>query len=248
MGYSCVGLIGGTGLDDLTLFEGAMVRELETPYGTPSGPFQVGDLPPAGLGRQPGPRVVTIARHGPGQTIPPHKVNHRANLWGLKELGCETVLATSSTGSLRADLMPGSLVVPDDYICAYPGPTFFDDRAEHIIPVLDDGVRKALMAAARKLKEPVTGGIYIQTGGPRFETKAEVRLYAGIGDLVGMTMAHEATLAQELSLPYASLCRVDNLAHGLGTRELDLEDVMKMAGATGVRARKVMLKTATLLQ
>jgi len=248
MGYACIGLIGGTGLDRLTLFADARTERLETPHGEPSGPFQVGQLPPPSLGQQPGPMVVTIARHGREHTIPPHRVNHRANLWGLKELGCDAVLATSSVGALKGEIEPGTLVVPNDYLCTYPGPTFFDEEVHHIIPVLSRELRRSLVRAAKRLKEPVADeGVYVQTPGPRLETKAEVRWYAYGGDIVGMTMAHEAALAQELGLPYACLCRVDNAAHGLGSQELTMEEIFERAADTGSRAQKVLLRAAEML-
>lgn len=248
MNHSCIGLIGGTGLDRLTLFADARTERLETPHGSPSGPFQVGRLPPPSLGRQPGPLVVTLPRHGPEHTIPPHRVNHRANLWGLKELGCDCVLATSSVGSLKAELEPGIMLVVDDYLCTYPGPTFFDDEVRHTVPKLSRDLRRVLVRAARSLKEPVMDeGIYVQTPGPRLETRAEVRWYAYGGDVVGMTMAHEAALAQELGLPYACLCRVDNTAHGLGAKQLTVEEILERASETGARAQRVLVRAAEMV-
>ena len=158
------------------------------------------------------------------------------------------MLATSSVGGLKVELKPGTLVVPEDHLCTYPGPTFFDEEVIHIVPALTSDLRRTLVRAARKLKEPIVDqGVYVQTAGPRLETKAEVRWYAYGGDIVGMTMAHEAALAQELGLPYACLCRVDNAAHGLGAQELTMEEIFERAKDTGGRAQRVLLKAAEML-
>jgi 5'-methylthioadenosine phosphorylase len=173
--------------------------------------------------------VAFIPRHGedPRRHILPHLINHQANLAALRELGVREVLGVNSTGSLKRRLKPGMLVVPDDYLMPTPGPTAVQDKAVHIIPVLDAGIRQGCLEAARACDtEVIDGGIYWQTAGPRLETRAEIAMMSQFADLVGMTMASEAIVAQELGLSYASLCSVDNFAHGLEDKELTLEKIL----------------------
>jgi 5'-methylthioadenosine phosphorylase len=176
--------------------------------------------------------IVFLPRHGtdPGCHILPHRINHEANLTALKESGVREVVGVHSTGSLKRHRQPGMLVVPDDYILLGAGPTVIRNQATHIVPVLSAEVRRKLLAAARDCGiNCVDGGIYWQTHGPRFETCAEIAMISQFADLVGMTMAGEAALAQELSLPFASLCTVDNFAHGLVEQALTMETVIEYA-------------------
>jgi len=216
--HPVVGLIGGSGLRTPALLEDAVPKRLDTPYGPPS------DVPI--LGRHAGTRVVFLSRHGPDHRIPPHRVNHRANLWALKELGATAVLATASTGSLKKTIRPGSFVVPDDYVAFWTIPTYHDDEVVHSTPGLDGELRDALVAAAKASGTSVRSrGVYVQTAGPRLETPAEIRHFATLGDVVGMTMASEATLASELALPYAAVCSVDNFCNGIVDRPLTFDEI-----------------------
>jgi len=172
--------------------------------------------------------IVFIPRHGtdPHHHILPHLINHQANLQALKELGTAEVLGINSTGSLKQRLRPGMLVVPDDYLMPTPGPTAVREEAVHITPALNGEVRRKLLGAARECGvEAIDGGIYWQTAGPRLETRAEIAMMAQFADIVGMTMASEAIIAQELEMPYASLCSVDNFAHGIGDTQLSMEEI-----------------------
>lgn len=176
--------------------------------------------------------VAVIARHGtdPGAYILPHLIDHVSNLAALKALGVMEVLGVNSTGSLKKDIPPGTLAVPHDFIMLYPGPTSARAAAVHITPRLHGEVRERCLAAARACAIPVRdGGVYWQTPGPRLETKAEIAMMAAAADLVGMTMAAEAVVAGELGIPYASLCSVDNYAHGVGDEELTLEAIVAHA-------------------
>jgi 5'-methylthioadenosine phosphorylase len=173
--------------------------------------------------------VALIPRHGMDSRrhILPHLINHPANLAALKELGVREVLGVNSTGSLKRQLKPGMLVVPDDYLMPTPGPTAIREKAVHITPVLDPGVRRGWLEAAQECAvEVIDGGIYWQSAGPRLETRAEIAMMSQFADLVGMTMASEAIVAQELELPYASLCSVDNYAHGIGDKALTMEKIL----------------------
>ena len=172
--------------------------------------------------------VVFIPRHGidPHRNILPHNINHQANLQALKDLGMGEVIGINSTGSLKRRLTPGMLVVPDDYLMPTPGPTAVRDTPVHITPMLHAEVRRKLLEAARVCKVgAIDGGIYWQTAGPRLETRAEITMMAQFADLVGMTMASEAIIAQELDIPYASLCSVDNYAHGIGDTKVSMDEI-----------------------
>ena len=175
-----------------------------------------------------GENIVYIQRHGKNNTIPPHKINHRANIAALKELGVKTVIGINSVGSLRSKIRPGAMVIPEDYInfnCA----TFFDKEIKHITPGLNKELREKVINLAKKEKITTTNwGTYYQTRGPRLETKAEVSMLKGFAHLVGMTMASEATLAKETEMKYAAICSVDNYAHGIVKKALTDEQIMEM--------------------
>lgn len=176
--------------------------------------------------------LALIPRHGndPDHYILPHRINHAANLAALKALGVDAVIGVSSTGSLRETLEPGAVVIPDDFILLHGGPTVIDGKPVHITPALDQRMRQKLLAAARNAGVDCTdGGVYWQTQGPRLETRAEIRFMSRFADVVGMTMAAEAVVAQELGIPYASVCSVDNFAHGIVGEPLTMETVLRHA-------------------
>ena len=178
------------------------------------------------------PGIVFIPRHGldSRRHVLPHLINHAANLQALKHLGVEEVLGIHSTGSLKRHLKPGMLVIPNDYIMITPGPTTVREKATHIVPALSSRVRDKWLGAARSCGfDVVDGGIYWQTTGPRLETRAEIAMMSKFADLVGMTMAGEAITAQELGLSFASLCSVDNFAHGLADAELTQQAIQDHA-------------------
>jgi 5'-methylthioadenosine phosphorylase len=157
---------------------------------------------------------------------PPHTINHKANIKAFHHLGIENIIAVNSCGSLRPDLKPGTIIVPDDYIDLLDRYTFFEDEMQFTVPGFNRELRGLIMTIAKRCKiETLDGGIYWQTRGPRFETKAEIRLMARFADIVGMTMANEATLATELGLKYAAICTVDNYAHGIGDEQLTWKKV-----------------------
>lgn len=210
-------IIGGSGLSRLSSLDIQRREIIRTPYGEPSGPVIFGQLC-----NQP---VMFLARHGHGHTIPPHVVNYRANLWALRQAGASAVLSVASVGGIRADLVPGTLVVPNQIIDYTWGrvSTFFDrpDEPVHHIDFThpyDELLRaRILSAAARAGEHMLDGAVYAATQGPRLETAAEiVRLERDGADVVGMTGMPEAALARELNLPYAAINVVANYAAGRG--------------------------------
>lgn len=206
---------------------------VRTAYGFPSSPLR--------FIRAKGKTFVVLLRHGPDGSIPPHRVNHRANIEALCSVGVKWVIGVNSVGSLKKDVAPGSFLVPDDFFCPWSVLSFFEEKAVHVTPILDEVLRQNLIEACKKLGYPcIPRGIYVQTVGPRLETKAEVKFLSQIGDVVGMTMAHEATLAVEKGLRYASLCTVDNYAHGITEEPLREVDIRQMAKLNAEKVSRVL--------
>jgi 5'-methylthioadenosine phosphorylase len=168
-----------------------------------------------------------ICRHDAKGEVPPHRINHKANIFGFKKLGVKSIFGFNSCGSLKLKIKPGDFLIPHDYIDFDP-PTFFDKKASFITPEISEKLRKILIKIAKKLKLKFwPRGVYFNTKGPRLETKAEINLIKKFADAVGMTMAKEATLAKELNLEYASFCSVDNFAHGITSVPLFQEKIFK---------------------
>jgi len=186
--------------------------------------------------------IVFLPRHGMGDSIPPHRINHRANLSAFKELGVPRIIGVNSVGSLKPEIPPKTLIIPHDYINLWGIQTLFDHEISHITPGLNEDLRQLILSVAEKRKIEVTdGGIYIQTTGPRLETRAEIQLLRHSGDMVGMTMGNEATLAEELSIPYASICSVDNYCHGISETLLKAEEILRTARSTMERVESLVL-------
>lgn len=222
-------IIGGTGLTSLNGLEIAHREMVHTPYGEPSGPITHGELH--------GKRVIFLARHGYGHTIPPHRVNYRANIWALKHAGAERVTAVAAVGAIGDRLAPGGIAFPEQIIDYTWGRehTFYDEDVNHVdfTHPYDPEVRGHLVAAADDASLSATdGGCYGATQGPRLETAAEIRRMASDGcSMVGMTGMPEAVLARELDLPYATCAVVANWAAGLHGQKavsmVDIEDNLK---------------------
>lgn len=209
-------IIGGTGLTSLPGLEIDRREMVHTPFGEPSGPLTHGHLNEQ--------RVIFLARHGYGHTIPPHGINYRANIWAMQQAGATCVLAVAAVGGISAELAPGTLAVPDQIIDYTWGRanTFFEqdlDRVTHVdfTQPYDPPLRARLLAAAGECDVAmVDGGCYGATQGPRLETAAEIRRLRRDGcDMVGMTGMPEAVLARELELPYATCAVVANWAAGV---------------------------------
>lgn len=241
-------IIGGSGLARLSDLQVERREVVRTPYGDPSCALSFGTL--AGV------PIVFLARHGYGHTIAPHQINYRANLWALREVGAESVIAVSTVGGIREDFGPGTLVVPDQVIDYTWGrkSTFFegpDNPVTHIdfTHPYDETLRQALADAARTCGEPMAwGGTYGCTQGPRLESSAEVnRLQRDGCDLVGMTGMPEAALARELDLPYAVLAVVANHAAGRGeSREsISIQAMEGVLAQAMMRVRQVLVALLT---
>ena len=236
-------IIGGTGLTELTNLKITHRQVMRTPYGEPSGPLTFGTINQH--------EVMFIARHGYGHTIPPHEVNYRANLWALRDQGAKRVIAVASVGGIRADLTPGSLVVPDQIIDYTNGRafTFFDGREQSVTHIdftwpYSEVMRKMILDAAQRAGEACAAtGVYAAIQGQRLETAAEINRYERDGaDMVGMTGMPEASLARELGLDYAAIAVVVNHAAGRGTsaQAIPLDEIGAVAQPAMARVRKIL--------
>ena len=219
-------IIGGSGLTALEGLEITHRQMLYTPYGETSSPIIHGNYC--------GKTVVFLARHGARHTIPPHKINYRANIWCLKELGIKTVIAVAAVGSIHSDMRAQDLVIPHqliDYTWSREHTFFAEDLTQvtHIdfTQPYCDKLRNQLLTAAQQVDFKVhPQGVYAVTQGPRLETAAEIdRMETEGCDIVGMTGMPEAALARELGLCYATCAAVSNPAAGRGSGAITMMDI-----------------------
>jgi len=185
---------------------------------------------------------VRLYRHGLGDDIAAHEIDHAGHLRALATLGCDRVLAVSSVGSLHRDLPVGSFVVASDFCGLDQAPVVADDARRHVVPGFSADWRARLVEAwrARSGAPVVDGGVYWQTNGPRFETRAEIRFLAAFADVVGMTVASECVAANQTGLAYAAVCVVDNLANGVADAPLTVEEFERGAAANADRLRRAL--------
>jgi 5'-methylthioadenosine phosphorylase len=233
-----IGIIGGSGLYSLADDLDEVV--VDTPYGAPSDALMVGTV----AGRP----VAFLPRHGRHHEFPPHRINYRANLWALRAVGVRQVVAPCAVGGLRADLGPGTLVVPDQFVDRTSGrvQTYYDRSAVHVAaadPYCPHG-RSVVLAAARSARwSPLDGGTLVVIEGPRFSTRAESRWFSANGwVIVGMTGYPEAVLARELALCYTTVALVTDLdagvEHGTGVTHAE---VLEVFGRNVARLRSLLL-------
>ena len=216
-----LGIIGGTSLlfADLPPLEKTTVA---TPYGKAevyTGAFAL------------------LLRHQ--YSLPPHRINYRACLSALAILGVDRIVATGSTGALKPEIPPGAIVIPTDYLSLTDIPSIYECSIEHVRPELDADLIRTL---GELVPEARVGGVYAQTRGPRIETVAEVKGLSKVADIVGMTVASEATLALELGMRFAALCTVDNYANGLGSETLTYEHILATSRANAKRTGDILEK------
>ncbi len=210
-------IIGGSGLTSMESLAITRREVMHTPFGEPSAPLTFGLLD--------GKEVAFLPRHGAGHTIPPHRINYRANLWALKHIGVKQVIGVAAVGGIRGDMAPGSISIPNqlvDYTWGR-GHTFFENDLTHVThidftePYCQD-LRSGLIAASGTAGiEVIPNGTYGATQGPRLETAMEITRMERDGcDLVGMTGMPETALARELGLCYACCAVIANWAAGKG--------------------------------
>lgn len=236
-------IIGGSGFTELANLQPRQRQVVRTPYGEPSSVLTFGAIR--------GCDVVFLARHGYGHTIPPHRVNYRANIWALHQAKARYVISLAAVGGIRADLTPGTLAVPDQLIDYTYGreATFFSGVDRSVVHVdftqpYCEELRQRLLCAAADAGEPViAGGTYAAMQGPRLETAAEVnRLERGGADMVGMTGMPEAALARELGLCYAAIAMVMNHAAGRGASasRVDLTHANGLSREVTLRVHRIL--------
>ncbi|WP_296789246.1 S-methyl-5'-thioadenosine phosphorylase [uncultured Methanobrevibacter sp.] len=222
-----IGIIGGSGVYEITQKADSCVKEMvKTDYGE----VEVSILEIFSK------KVAFIPRHASGHSIPPHKINFRANIDALKNVGVTQIIATNSVGSMNENMPPGTFVIPNDFLDFSQDrkKTFYEDKVVHIdvtepyCPTLRDILAKS--------GDVILGGTYVCTEGPRFETPAEIRMFKMLGgDLVGMTGLPEVTLAREREMCYNSICIVSNYASGISENELTIDEVFEMVGKMEAR-------------
>jgi 5'-methylthioadenosine phosphorylase len=220
-------LIGGTGVYDPDMLQDIREETVATAYG----------MVDITLGSFQGVEVIFMQRHGRGHTLPPHKINYRANIWALKQLGVTKILATSAVGSLDTSMEPGHLVLLDQFLDFTKNRpfTFFDGESGQVVhtdftePYCAD-MRDTIAQAAEGLKLPIhPRGCYVCVEGPRYETPAEIVAYSRLGgDVVGMTNVPEVVLAREAGLCYAVIAMVTNFAAGISPTPLTHTEVVQV--------------------
>ena len=223
---SKLAIIGGTGLSQLNGLEITTTQSLETPFGPPSADYLHGIINNK--------EIIFLARHGNPHIIPPHKINYRANIWGLKELGVTDIIAVAAVGGITSNMSPAHLALPDQIIDYSYGRehTFFADNLNQVNHIdfsfpYNQQIRKQLIHLAGKLELTIsTIATYACTQGPRLESAAEIKRLERDGcDLVGMTGMPEAALAKELEMNYAAIAVVANWAAGKSEGEITMAEI-----------------------
>ncbi len=239
----CIGIIGGSGLYNIEGIKDVKSIEIETPFGKPSDAFTTGTLE--------GRSVVFLPRHGKGHTILPTELNFRANIWGMKKLGVTHIIAVSAVGSMREEIRPLDIVIPDQFYDHTKGrkSTFFGDGivahmsfADPVCPALAD----VLFNAAKQVGARVhKGGTYLCIEGPQFSTRAESLIFRQWGvSVIGMTNVQEAKLAREAEICYSTMAlATDYDCWHVGEEEVTLEMVVKNL-EKNVETAKRIIKTA----
>jgi 5'-methylthioadenosine phosphorylase len=247
-----IGIIGGSGLDDPRFLSDATELRVQTPYGEPSSPLKRGIID----GRE----VVLLSRHGRQHTIPPSMVNNRANIHALKAQGCATVIATAACGSLQEKMGRGDVVIVDQFIdfTRHRAVTFHDafepgiqnSRHTPMADPFDARLRAVLVKSCSDLSIPVhDGGTILTIEGPRFSTRAESRMFRAWGaDLVNMTVAPEAILANEAGLNYAVVAVVTDFdCWKTDEPPLRVEDLVAVFTANVEKVTRLLLETLSRL-
>lgn len=203
-----IGVIGGTGIYDANIFREEKSVNLHTPYGPTSDSIVIGNFENK--------KIAFLPRHGKGHKIPPHMINHRANIWALRELGVKRIIAPSAVGSLDYDFAPGHVMLPDQFIdfTKKRNYTFFDGPTVCHVSTADPFCEE-MRALASKCIEDLninyhSNGTYICVEGPRFSTRAESKIFRDLfkANIIGMTLVPECILARESEICYLSIATV----------------------------------------
>lgn len=211
-----LGIIGGSGFNKF--LDQAEEKKIQTPYGEPSSSLMVGEYQSK--------KIAFLARHGLGHTIPPHKINYRANLWALKEVGVTRIIGPCAVGSLQPAVKPGDFLIIDQFVDRTWGraDTFYEGpRVAHVSPAEPycPELRRLAIDSCQKLGIPVHHrGTVVVINGPRYSTKAESRWFSQMGwEIINMTQYPEVMLARELAMCYVGIALVTDYDVGLEGRE-----------------------------
>jgi len=241
-----IAIIGGTGVYDPNILHNVRDAEIDTPYG--SVKYKVGEYA--------GKDIAFIPRHGSGHSIPPHLINYRANIWGMKKLGIENIIATTAVGSLNLAMKPGDFVLVDQFLDFTKNrvSTFYEGGDRGVVHVdittpYCPNLRANLLEAATAVGIAVhEQGVYVCTEGPRFETPAEIAMFAKLGgDLVGMTNVPEVVLAREAEICYSTVSMVTNYGAGISPQPLTHGEVLETMSANSENIKKLIMKTIELI-
>ncbi|MEM2638281.1 MAG: S-methyl-5'-thioadenosine phosphorylase [Candidatus Hadarchaeales archaeon] len=235
-----IAVIGGSGFYEISNVQ-MRKFDIKTPYGIVIG-VRIGEIG--------GKKIAFLARHGESHSIPPHRVNYRANIWALHSIGVERILATSACGAINRKFKPGDFILVTqflDFTKSRPS-TFFEggksgvahiDVSEPFCPQLRKVVKSVAENLGFKIRE---GGVYACMEGPRFETPAEIRALEKLGaDMVGMTLVPECVLARELGICYSSVAIITNYAAGISRNILTHSEVLEMMKKKNEEIKKIFL-------
>ena len=242
-----LGVIGGTGLYEMEGLSGVREVEMETPFGEPSGPFVIGSLG--------GVEMAFLPRHGRGHRLLPTEVNNRANVFAMKKLGVERILSVSAVGSLKEEIEPGHMVLPDQFIdrTYRRSPTFFGDGIVAHVQFADpfcNALRAVVGDAAADEDIRVHGrGTYVCMEGPQFSTRAESALHRSWGaDVIGMTNLQEAKLAREAEICFATMAMAtDYDCWNEAAGDVDIEEIIAVLQKNADVAKRIIRGTVERL-
>ncbi len=245
-----IGIIGGSGLDDPKILKEVEEKEVDTPFGKPSSSLKIGKI-----GNK---EVVLLARHGRKHQFPPTNVNYRANIWALKEAGCTNIIATTACGSLREEIKRGDFVIVDQFIdfTKHRKITFFEnfDEGPRHTPMpdpFDEKLRKILIDISKKLGfRTHEKGTVVTIEGPRFSTRAESHLFRQWNaDVINMSIAPEAILANELGIPYAAIAMsTDYDCWKTDEKPVTWEQILEIFNKNSANVLKIILETVKKIQ
>lgn len=238
-----IAIIGGTGVYDPNILSDISEETVETPYGRVK----------VKVGSYKGKRVAFMARHGEDHSVPPHLVNYRANIHGLRLLGVKNIFATAAVGSLNMGMEPGNFIFMDQFLdFTKSRPQTFVEKGVVHLDMTDPycpRLRGVLREAAEKngLRYH-TAGTYVCAEGPRFETPAEIRMFRQLGgDLVGMTSVPEVVLAREAQICYATIAMVTNFAAGISKTKLSHQEVVEIMNENADNLRTLVMEAIVAL-
>jgi len=241
-----IAIIGGTGVYDPKILNNVSEETLITPYGDVI--YKVGTYA--------GKKIAFIPRHGSHHSIPPHKINYRANIWAIKKIGVRKIIATTAVGSLNPLMKPGDFVLIDQFLDFTKNRiSSFYEGGERGVVHLDvteaycPDLRKTIHTAADTLGISIHNqGVYVCTEGPRFESPAEIKMFAILGgDLVGMTNVPEVVLAHEAEICYSTISMVTNYAAGISKNNLTHGEVLETMAANVDNIKNLIMKSIELM-